>query len=360
MKQKSKRTGWIDICKALAIYCMVLGHTGTSQQVSTIIHVFHMPVFFILSGYCFNENKNSHILAFIKKRFLTLIVPYFVFGIALFAFWDMALFVMHRQEEARSITNLMTSILWNNANASAFGVIQWFLPCLFFAEIIFIVLLKISKNNILLSGGILLLSICGYLIPLALDIRLPWALDCALMASAFYGLGWITKKTLVLEKISGLVKKRKIVCWFIIAVVAIAMIPSVFYNGAVNMRTVTYGNYFLYIVNAIVYSFLLILASMLLEQALGYNKICGLLEWVGRNTLVVLLLNSTCVRVYEVLCGRLLGRLNEMAVFFVNGMVAVIIIVACVLMSEFINKYCPCLIGKKKVISCGKRNSSTI
>lgn len=153
MEKVNKRTGWIDICKALAIYCMVLGHTGTSEHISTIIHVFHMPVFFILSGYCFNETKNSDVWSLVKKRFMTLIVPYFFFGIALFAFWDAALFVMHRQAEMRSISNLMTSILWNNANASAFGVIQWFLPCLFFSEIIFAVILKISKNGIFLSGG---------------------------------------------------------------------------------------------------------------------------------------------------------------------------------------------------------------
>lgn len=361
MKQENKRTGWIDICKALAIYCMVLGHTGTSQQVSAVIHVFHMPVFFILSGYCFNEKKNSNILTFVKKKFLTLIVPYFIFGIALFAFWDAALLALHRQTEMRSITNLITSILWNNANASAFGVIQWFLPCLFFAEIIFAFLLKISKNNIiLLWGDIILLSISGYWIPLTLDIRLPWALDCALMASAFYGLGWIVKKMLILEKISKLIKKKKVICWFIIVVIAIAMIPSVFYNGEVNMRTVTYGNYFLYIVNAVIYSFLIILVSMLLEQMLNHNKGCEVLKWIGRNTLVVLLLNSTCVRVYEVLFGSLLDKLNETVVFWVNGIVAVIITIACVLMSEFINKYCPCLIGKKKVISCEKGDSNTL
>lgn len=360
MRQENKRTGWIDICKALAIYCMVLGHTGTSRQISTVIHVFHMPVFFVLSGYCFNEIKNSNMLAFIKKRFLTLIVPYFIFGITLFMFWDAALFVLHRKEEMRSISNLMTSILWNNANASAFGVIQWFLPCLFFSEIIFGALLKISKNIFYLSGGILFLSICGYLIPLALEMRLPWALDCALMATAFYALGWISKKTLILEKISELIKNRRAICWFIIIVVSIAMLPSVFYNGAVNMRTVTYGNYFLYIVNAVVYSFLIILVSMLLEQMLNHNAVCDMLERIGRNTLVVLLLNSTCVRVYEVLFGSLLEKFSETVVFVVNGIVAVIITIACVLMSEFINKYCPCLIGKRKVLNCGERNSNTI
>lgn len=217
-----------------------------------------------------------------------------------------------------------------------------------------------KKQHFPIGGGILLLSLCGYLIPLVLEIRLPWALDCALMASAFYGLGWIAKKTLILEKTSELVKNRGAICGIIIIVVAIAMIPSIFYNGAVNMRTVTYGNYFLYIVNAIVGSFLMILASILLEQTLNHNKGCSLLEWIGRNTLVVLLLNSTCVRVYEVLFGSLLDRLNETVVYFTNGIIAAIITIVCVLMSKFINKYCPWLIGKKKVIKSGKKTSSTI
>lgn len=168
------------------------------------------------------------------------------------------------------------------------------------------------------------------------------------MASAFYGIGWIAKKTLILERTSELVKSKKAICWIIIAVIGIVMIPSAFHNGAVNMRTVTYGNYFLYIVNAMIYSFLIILASMLLEQILNHNKLCVLLEWIGRNTLVVLLLNSTCIRVYEVLFGHLLGRLSDTIVYFTNGIVAVVITIVCVLISEFINKYFPYVIGKRR------------
>ena len=58
---KENRIGWIDICKAIAIYFMVLGHAGISENVSIVIHSFHMLVFFLLSGYCFDEVKNSDI-----------------------------------------------------------------------------------------------------------------------------------------------------------------------------------------------------------------------------------------------------------------------------------------------------------
>ena len=150
---QSKRINSIDICKAIAIICMVLGHIGIPNCASVYIHAFHMPIFFILSGYCFNEEKNRDTSKFILKRFKTLIIPYFIFGVLLFVFWDCALCVLRRYSEMRSITNLLSSLLWNNANASAFGTIQWFLPCLFFSEVIFYFLLKICNNNEYLIGG---------------------------------------------------------------------------------------------------------------------------------------------------------------------------------------------------------------
>ena len=118
---------------------------------------------------------------------------------------------MHRQLEMRNITNLLTSILWNNVNASAFGGIQWFLPCLFFTEIIFACLLKISRGNVLIIGGVItILSIVVYVIPSLTANRLPCAFDCALMASVFYGLEWITRTVQFTNKISALRESKAV------------------------------------------------------------------------------------------------------------------------------------------------------
>lgn len=344
------RTGWIDICKALAIYCMVLGHTGTSENINIMIHAFHMPIFFLLSGYCFNEKKNSDMWMLVKNRFKTLIIPYFVFGVGLFLLWDAALYVMQRHSEMRSISNLLTSILWNNANASAFGVIQWFLPCLFFAEIIVACLIKICDGKIfVIGGGITLLSIIAYVVPHVTDHRLPWALDCALMASFFYGLGWSVKKIKIMDCFVVL-NKHIFASLAAMIIVSAVLIPLVFLNGSVNMRTVTYGNYFLYIFNALAYSFLLIAISMLIEFMTEGKMFSNVLEWIGRNTLIVLMLNSTCVRAYEVVAGGILAKLGDTAVYGINAVVAVIITIACVVASNFINRYCPWLLGKSEKI----------
>lgn len=47
-----KREVWADCVKALAIFLMVLCHFNLSSEISKqFIYMFHMPVFFLISGY---------------------------------------------------------------------------------------------------------------------------------------------------------------------------------------------------------------------------------------------------------------------------------------------------------------------
>lgn len=200
-----------------------------------------------------------------------------------------------------------------------------------------------------MGGGITLLSIIAYVVPHVTDHRLPWALDCALMASFFYGLGRSVKKIKIMDCFVVL-NKHIFASLAAMIIVSAVLIPLVFLNGSVNMRTVTYGNYFLYIFNALAYSFLLIAISMLIEFMTEGKMFSNVLEWIGRNTLIVLMLNSTCVRAYEVVAGGILAKLGDTAVYGINAVVAVIITIACVVASNFINRYCPWLLGKSEKI----------
>lgn len=166
------------------------------------------------------------------------------------------------------------------------------------------------------------------------------------MAILFYGLGWIARR-LQLAELLKVIKKHMFVSAIAAIALSVVLLPLVFLNGEVNMRTITYGNYFLYVFNAIVYSLVLIIISMIIEEAVAGKKLGNFLEWIGRNTLVVLLLNSTCVRVYEVVFGSFLNKLDD--VYGMNAVVAILITVFCAIASEFINRFCPYLIGKKRI-----------
>lgn len=75
----SIRLQWLDIAKGLTIILMVLGHTSIPEFASRFIWAFHMPLFFIASGWTTNWEKKS-LVEFTRHKFRTIMVPFFVYS----------------------------------------------------------------------------------------------------------------------------------------------------------------------------------------------------------------------------------------------------------------------------------------
>lgn len=85
---ETERDVTIDILKGIAIILMVLGHSGISEEIVRFIYLFHMSVFVIATGYCYNENySKGNWLIFLKKRIQSLYLPYFL--------WMLLLIMLH-------------------------------------------------------------------------------------------------------------------------------------------------------------------------------------------------------------------------------------------------------------------------
>ena len=52
LRYTMKRNETVDIIKGLGIFLVVLAHSGF--PLSQTVYLFHMPVFLMASGYCFN------------------------------------------------------------------------------------------------------------------------------------------------------------------------------------------------------------------------------------------------------------------------------------------------------------------
>ena len=70
------RNNTISICKGIGIMLMVIGHSGSPSSIGRFIYSFHMPLFFIASGYFFSINSLNDKFLFIKKRFKGLYIPF--------------------------------------------------------------------------------------------------------------------------------------------------------------------------------------------------------------------------------------------------------------------------------------------
>lgn len=71
------RLTWVDIAKGLAIILVIIGHTAPFGSIArNTIFSFHMPLFFLLSGYCTKQILGPYkIWNHIGKRCWKLFVP---------------------------------------------------------------------------------------------------------------------------------------------------------------------------------------------------------------------------------------------------------------------------------------------
>ena len=87
----NKRIEWIDIARGIAILFVIIGHSlGNyfSSYFANLIYVFHMPIFFVLSGYLYRRKNKKN---FLHSSFFNLIMPYVgtvIIAFVLFTFYS--------------------------------------------------------------------------------------------------------------------------------------------------------------------------------------------------------------------------------------------------------------------------------
>lgn len=72
-----ERNMTIDILKDIGILFMVIGHSGA--PLDRFIYLFHMALFFMVSGYLWSDNKAQNFpaaKAFLVSRLKGLLLPY--------------------------------------------------------------------------------------------------------------------------------------------------------------------------------------------------------------------------------------------------------------------------------------------
>ena len=66
----------LDIIKGVGIILMVIGHSGAPDYVHDVIYTFHMPLFFIASGWFFSERSLDDTKGFAVRKIKSIYFPY--------------------------------------------------------------------------------------------------------------------------------------------------------------------------------------------------------------------------------------------------------------------------------------------
>lgn len=137
------RLKWPDFCKFLAMFFVTWGHAAQAISGETFsallggkgyLTAFHMPLFFIMSGYFINLDKirEANIKDFVTAKFMRLLLPAFT--------W----------------TAVYCLLMVQMKSPLSFATFYWYLMSLFLSFLIIMVFTKLFKSNAL----VILLSIC--------------------------------------------------------------------------------------------------------------------------------------------------------------------------------------------------------
>lgn len=170
--EKAFRDSTVSMTKGLAIILMVLVHARFWIFGENFINMFHMPLFFIMSGYCFKLTYLDNTWIYVKKRLKCAYWPYIKWSIvflllhnlffrlniynAEFGFRGVVSELYSSHDVMRRLFFLCTTMTGEEQLLGGY----WFLHTYFVASLLSYFALKICKSincPIIIGGGILLI-----------------------------------------------------------------------------------------------------------------------------------------------------------------------------------------------------------
>lgn len=289
---KAQRLEYIDICKANGIILVILGHTYYAPQLFyNLIYSFHMPLFFVIAGYTFSKEKNHQLgfIRFTKRKAKSLLAPYYVFaGLNLLFQILWKLFVGKEAVTLSYITQNLRGIFFCYSSMEYMPNCSpiWFLLCLFIANLLFFLLLKMNRV-VSAAVAVACMLICSYLSTIPHNATsFPWKYPVFLMAVFLMYAGYCFRA--VLDRYYSVFNNRFIIGSIITLVLSFAIVLLT--GNSVGMNENEYGNVVVFLFTAVPISCSII----------ALCKSCSILSrrnsllWLGRNTIYIVGFNYLC------------------------------------------------------------------
>ena len=287
----SKRLIWLDQLKAISMYLVILGHSllkFKKHLMFKVIYSFHMPLFFIISGFTFNPNKYERISECIKDKIIKLVYPYIMLNILVLPLWYINKITGMVPHD--SFIKVLIGIFYSNASVvRAPSNATWFLMTMFLTQIIYYTLyhyLKDDKSVFIMSC---VMCLTGLIAPLGKEeFDAPLHLDVALVAQFYYGSGYILRKNFRYFQ-KCLANKT------FLKILAIVIIASFFclINKQVDLSNELYRNFTYTLITSLSFSFVLI--YVVFRSGLHFKD----LSYIGKNTLIILALHIPLLRILQ-------------------------------------------------------------
>lgn len=272
------RINWLDIAKGISIISVIIGHTLTNDNIYSLIYSFHMPIFFILTGYTLKNITKEKLKEETKKDFKKLIIP----SLIIILITTIITSIKKNLTIGEIILSLINKIIWGNGSAEQFGNIKllgigfvWFLLVLFYSKFIYRLMLVYNvKKRLLITYILSFISII-----IGTKIHFIHSIDLIFLVIFYLEIGNLYKK----EENNKYFNKR----WITIIIAIIWLYLSVYKRIAINIAGRVYPYGIICILVSLSGSFSIIKLSKMLSKI----EISKPLIFIGKNSLQLLIIH---------------------------------------------------------------------
>ncbi len=337
-----ERDRLIDVVKGIGILLVVLGHI-IEGSVRDFIYLFHMPLFFYLSGSTISLSKNKYDVV---KRMRSLLIPYFFFSfISFFYWWKIeSLFrpikyspifegkIGELSIPLQQFINIFISILSPGSNPFVYNSPLWFLTCLFTSIFCYTFIKKYTGKY----SFLICCSSAALYFSLLRNEHLPWCFEIALTTLPLLWLGDVTYKrikasTTLESSVISIVSL--IICFYVVLK----------FHPSISMMAHKFGTWWqFYLCSISLIALLLVVGRFILQ----YKS--GVLLWLGRNSLIIMCIHGPINRIVLIAVSVIFQK--DVSVIrhslFMSSCTVLLVIIIIIPMAIIINKYLPWVLGR--------------
>lgn len=330
----TSRLDYVDVAKGIATICVILGHLSVTPRPLVIwIYTFHIPLFFLLSGFVLNLDKYPTFLSFFTDKVKKLLIPYLWLSVLT---WIWIYCVRDFSINKNSLIKFIGIFIC--AKDTPYYLSLWFIMSLFFSQILLYILLRCLSEK----GKLIKICLCFVVGVFISSIYKPgwiWALDTVPMATFFLGLGYCLREKR--EKMNDFLQLKFFFVSFPLNVIC-GYFNFINHNRS-DLFYQNIGQPILYVTSALFGIWMILILSKLIHHS-------KTLSYIGKNSLVFYAFHRP---IFIPIVMKFLSLMSQKYKIFTHNMVQTLLSVfmICIglfLLNELIDRYFPFILNKKR------------
>lgn len=316
-----ERLGYLDILRGFGIIFIVLGHITYDRSVLNWLYSFHVPLFFFAAGAVY---KKRPVLEDLKRRALTVLLPYFIFGALELSYWQ--LLERRFRPSTMSFEKSALGLLLGRFDYLDFNTHLWFLPCFFVTVTLFNAAVNIGGKKLGYALAAVM-SVVFVLFPLP---EMFWGVNRVYRYIGFYVAGAAVSQLKLAEKFT----RQKIAAKIFEAVLLLAASVALSYFGL--------GGGAMFFVTALIGTGGVLAVSLIIGK-------CRPLQYLGRISLVILCVHGAVYRIILKLLSMLLSTDTDIIrdqLWVIP--VTTLTLALCAAVYEVLSRIAPIMTGRKR------------